>query len=237
MLMQWPFTKRLLFGPAPLRFQPGALHRFRQARASTWVNSLAVNLTGKAGDAVIRLARWLSRKPVEAEVQLEAADDGQLRRHILWEATHVLEAPTPEADESRAALLRKAIKHDRHSAMYERVGYWMIAICWVIGYFILVYGKLVYDLLGPSVNHHFARTWGLGMGMNQVQDEARTVAITIAETTAVALLLEALWLIPNSGWLETVYDDASIAATLMGRSCVTVGQRIRNEAHFRKALA
>lgn len=71
------------------------------------------------------------------------------------------------------------------------------------------YGRLIYNKVGPSAEEAFTRAWGVGIGLGQAQD-VRALLISAAEAALVLTILEALWLLQNSSWLERYVDFLSI---------------------------
>ena len=60
--------------------------------------------------------------------------------------------------------------------------------------------------------------------------------VTAAQTVLALLILEALWLSTNNAWLESMMDEASVQATLLRRTSLTLAARVRTYARFNKAV-
>ena len=218
-LLRWTLTKRLLLGRPPWVWRDGALHRTAKRMASSWCASLYDKLTGRIGDALaalaVRCAR--SRRAGRARIDTPMPVPGSVE----------------ERDEQTAAA---AARHDRATEQYKRAGYVLVLAAWAICvWMILVYGALIYELLGPTAEATFTRSWGVSVGIGQLQ-ELRQVLRTAAQTAAALLILEALWLSTNSVWLESMMDEASVQATLLRRTSVTLAARVRTYARFNKAV-
>ncbi len=114
----------------------------------------------------------------------------------------------------------------------QRAGYVIIAICWgIFSWTILVYGRLMYNLIGGAEGQKFTQSWGISVGLAQAA-EARAAVVNVVETCALLALLEALWLLPNSTWLERTADDASVHAVLLRSAAASVLASARNYARF-----
>jgi hypothetical protein len=76
-------------------------------------------------------------------------------------------------------------------------------------------GRLIYELLGTRAEADFMSSWGIGVGLGQVQD-MKGVLVSAMEAVLVLTVLEMLWLQSNSTWMESMTDFASVyAAALM----------------------
>jgi hypothetical protein len=80
-------------------------------------------------------------------------------------------------------------------------------------YMVLVYGRLLLRLLGPDSDAQLATVWLAALGAEQLA-ELRMLALAAAEALAAVTLLDALWLLPNSRWLEAQLDASSVQATV-----------------------
>ena len=69
----------------------------------------------------------------------------------------------------------------------------------------------MYELLGVRTETAFMNSWGIGIGLGQVQD-AQSVIVSACEAVLVLTVLELLWLQQNGTWLEQYVDFASIFA-------------------------
>ena len=86
------------------------------------------------------------------------------------------------------------------------------------------YGRLVYNTLGPSAARDFSNSWGIGVALGQVNDASGVVQSAL-QAVAVATILEALWLVNNTNWLETYMDVASVVGSVAVRAG---GRRLRD---------
>ena len=84
----------------------------------------------------------------------------------------------------------------------------------MLAWIVFAYGRLVYNLLGPAATASFSNSWGIGVGLGQIND-AKNLAITAAEGVLIVTVLEALWLVKNGNWLETYLDSVSVQATVL----------------------
>ena len=129
-----------------------------------------------------------------------------------------------------------ALRFDRLAGRFAQAGYALLVALWAVFlWMILVYGRLINKLLGMSAQEAFTRSWGIGVGMVQLQD-ARGVLVSVAETVLALLLLEALWVMPNDAWLERAMDEAAVLGTLITTATVSPLRRLRTYARFNKAV-
>jgi hypothetical protein len=227
-LMRWTLPKRVLLGRAPWRYRPGALHRLGKRLASSWCTSLPEKVAVHIGDACMALAVRLGYRNRAAtlmgkiDTPLHPYDD---------------DCDAAGSNEERDRQLHVAAAlHDRITTAYKHAGYLLVLVAWAVcTWMILVYGALIYRLLGPEAEATFTRSWGIGVGIGQL-DEARGVIVTAAQTALALLILEALWLAPNSAWLENTIDDASVHATILRAASVSLTARVRTYARFNKAV-
>ena len=103
--------------------------------------------------------------------------------------------------------------------------------------FIFTYGMLIYRQLGPDAQNEFAKTWGVGYGLNNVRtasiprcaapgtdalaaarllqaSEWQDVAITAFKAALLIVVLNALRLTKNQSWFEEHIDFVSMQALL-----------------------
>ena len=95
---------------------------------------------------------------------------------------------------------------------------------------------VIYGLLGGQAGDAFTRSWGISVGFAQAQD-ARDAAISIAESVATLLVLEALWLLPHVAWMERTLDEASVHATLLRGGAASAWASARSFVRFHKAVS
>ena len=131
---------------------------------------------------------------------------------------------------------RRPLTHDERTSAFQTAGYVCIAICWAsFVWTILVYGRLVYNMLGGEEATSFTRSWGISVGISQAQD-ARDVLISIVQTVAMLLILETLWLLPNMAWMESTLDEASVHATVLRHGAGSAWSAARAYVRFHKAV-
>ena len=130
----------------------------------------------------------------------------------------------------------RPLTHDERTAKFQAAGYVCVAICWVsFVWTILVYGKLIYNMLGGDAANSFTRSWGISVGLAQAQD-ARDALVSITETVAMLFVLEGLWLLPNVSWMGRTLDEASVHATLLRESAGNVWAAARTYVRFHAAV-
>jgi hypothetical protein len=89
-------------------------------------------------------------------------------------------------------------------------------IVWAIfAWLTITYASLVYRMLDASAEQDLVNTWLVSFGLNQLTD-LRDGAIALAEILLLATVLEVLWLVPNSRWIEARLDFLSILAASAG---------------------
>ena len=79
--------------------------------------------------------------------------------------------------------------------------------------FIFTYGMLIYRQLGPDAQAEFAKSWGIGYGLNNAS-EWQDVAVTAFKAALLIVVLDALRLTKNSSWFEEHVDFVSMQALL-----------------------
>jgi hypothetical protein len=193
-LLTWPLRFRVLLGRADWGLATARTPALRRRLGSWWSTSLATDAVVAAADACIAVLAWLRR------------GGGP---------------PPPPAPRLPASGLDldAAKAFDALTLAYRYAGFVVLYTTWgVFVWLIFVYGKLIYDLLGPSVEEEFARAWAVGVGLNQLND-LQAFVVTTAQVLLAATVLDALFLLPNVRWLETQVDYASVqASSLRGAS-------------------
>lgn len=100
-----------------------------------------------------------------------------------------------------------------------------------------MYGKLIYQLLGPKAEEVFINTWGVSVGLGQLS-EAQDTGIAILQTAMALTVLELLWVVTNTRWLEDTIDYMSVHATIARtsgvRCCRSVWAAARAYSRFYK---
>ena len=118
----------------------------------------------------------------------------------------------PPASEKEALDAARSFK--RVTKAYNAVGLAALAACWGLMLFLVfVYGALVYDLLGEAAEKAFVTSWGVGVGVGQVQD-FRSLLISAAEAVLALTLLELAWIQSNPSWFESNVDFLSVLNTV-----------------------
>jgi hypothetical protein len=232
-LMKWGLFQRLLLGAAPWRYRPGRAHRMRTRMASSWCTTTPDQLVVRACDALGALSRRAGVKP---RLSIDAACSK------IDTPLSPLEKRLEEEEEEVNVLTRDerlcdaAACHDRVTENFKRAGFVLVAAAWgICVWMILVYGSLIYRLLGPEAEETFTRSWGIGVGLDQLK-EAKGVLIVSAQTVAALLVFEALYVSPNMAWLESMSDEASVGATLLRAGAGSFLARMRAYARFNKAV-
>ena len=101
----------------------------------------------------------------------------------------------------------------RVTANFKRTGFVLLNLIWgVLAWIVFAYGRLCYNLLGPAATARFSNSWGIGVALGQAND-ARGLLLSALQAALVVTVIEALWLVPNGGWLETYVDSVSVQAT------------------------
>ena len=97
---------------------------------------------------------------------------------------------------------------------FKHAGYVILHLAWgFFAWIIFAYGRLVYNTLGPSAARDFSNSWGIGVALGQVNDASGVVTAAL-QAVAVATVLEMLWLVNNTNWLETYMDVASVVGSV-----------------------
>jgi len=123
------------------------------------------------------------------------------------------DAPTPEPEQSAAAVARSAALSRRLAASAGLMG---VYVAWTIMvWFIFTYGIIIYRNLGPEAEKQFASSWGVGYAL----DNAKQWSAVLQEALKVALLLVILDLLrvtSHREWLADWVDLASVQVHLLG---------------------
>ena len=181
----------------------------------------------RAADALGALARRAGIKPLR---------DAVMPPQIATPISPVDERRGVDVEERNVRLRVAAVRHDRVTENMKRAGFVLLLAAWGIClWMILVYGALIYKLLGPDAESTFIHSWGISVGLDQA-DQARSVMIATVQSVAALLILEALFMSPNSAWLESMTDEASVAAALMRGGASHLFARLRGYSRFNKAV-
>ena len=92
--------------------------------------------------------------------------------------------------------------------------------------FTLVYGGLVYQLLGDKAESAFARDWGVGLAIDHAS-QWKSVLQSSLEAAVILTIMDRLSLVPGSKWLEVHLDQWSVQATLFHGQAVGQVERIK----------
>ena len=118
------------------------------------------------------------------------------------------------AGSASGGTVRSAHAFERLLHAYRLFGIAAVAACWAIMlWLIFVYGTLVYDLLGEAATRAFITSWGVGVGVAQVQD-FKSLLLSCAETLLALSILEVAWLQSNATWFQSNVEYLSVLHTL-----------------------
>ena len=208
--LNWPFSNRLFFGSLSWRWQPaegkppGLRARFKRFLASWWCSSIYVDLMVWFADHLhpcICAPPPPLRQPLTAA---EARDD----HAALVDAAMLVWGADEEMESHFGAV----------TGNFKKAGYVLLHLIWgVFAWICFAYGRLVYNLLGPTAFRDFSNSWGIGVGLGQLND-AKGVIVSALQAALLLTILEALWLVPNGRWLEGYIDFVSVQATVAQRS-------------------
>ncbi len=98
-----------------------------------------------------------------------------------------------------------------------------------------MYGKLIFQMLGPKAESRFVNSWGIGIGINQAQ-EARDVLLSVLQVAAAMTVLEVLWVLTNARWLEANADFMSVHASVARATGRKWWQTTRAYSQFYKCV-
>ena len=130
-----------------------------------------------------------------------------------------------------------AARFDKQTSRWRRWGFGVLYAFWVaFSCLAVVYGRLVYQLLGSGSANAFLQSWALGIGAGQLAN-AQAFLTTCIETVLVLTVMDALWLLPNNRWLEMQLDYASVAATRFNTPNVGLRQYVFASLVHGKAIA
>lgn len=93
---------------------------------------------------------------------------------------------------------------------FRRFGLFCLFASWAVySMFIIVYGRLIYDLLGEQAQSAFLVTWLTGQGLSQLSS-AQGMLVSACELLLAATVLESLWLTSNVNWLQKLADSRCV---------------------------
>ena len=108
----------------------------------------------------------------------------------------------------------------------QRVAYLAeVNVLFVLRRFIFVYGMIIYTRLGPAAEEEFASSWGIGVGLDNVQ-QWKDVAQEAVKAALIAVLLDRLRITRNGPWLESYVDFVSAQALLFEGAARNVWQQV-----------
>jgi hypothetical protein len=240
--LNWGIHQRLLMGAAPWTAlwttEASASRVWRVWRAlklrsaATWSSSLSKLVLFRVALACTAVARRVRRLFGGGTA---TAVDAVLRA----DTPAVLYGPDASAQPPPSGVfpdVEAATAFSSACNNFRRLGLVMVYAAWgLLVWFVLVYGALIYRLLGDSAEKNFIRTWGLGLGLSQVND-FRDVLISLVQLAAAVTILEALWLTSNRSWFEATADALSIQRTTARGAPLLSLRQLREHALFTKSL-
>ena len=144
------------------------------------------------------------------------------------EKDEAFEDATPESEEE---ALEAARSFKRVTNAYRAFGLAAVAACWgIMLWLVFVYGALVYDLLGEAAETAFVKSWGVGVGVGQVQ-EFRALLVSAAEAVLALTLLELAWIQSNPTWFESNVDYLSVLNAAVP-AAAAAGASSWRDSHF-----
>lgn len=84
---------------------------------------------------------------------------------------------------------------------------------------------IIYTRLGPAAEEEFASSWGIGVGLDNVQ-QWKDVAQEAVKAALIAVLLDRLRITRNGPWLESYVDFVSAQALLFEGAARNVWQQV-----------
>jgi hypothetical protein len=203
--LAWPFTYRLLLGRLRWRWrrdaaqQPGRLERLRRFLASWWCSSIYIDAMVAVSDA---LQRYVCKPPPPPTFADPASYDAVVDAALAAWGQDV-------AVQAHFGVITLRFKY---------AGYIILHMVWgVFAWIIFAYGRLVYNLLGPAASRDFSNSWGIGVAIGQANDASGALTASM-QAVAILTILEVLWLMTNTSWLESYCDFASCYATVAVRT-------------------
>ena len=133
--------------------------------------------------------------------------------------------------------MAEAATLSRVTAKYRRGALVVLYAVWgIFAWIIFVYGKLIFQMLGPKAESRFVESWGIGIGLNQVQ-EARDLLSSVLQVVLAMTVLEMLWVLTNARWLEANADYFSVHASVARNKGRKWWQTTRAYSHFYKGVS
>lgn len=138
----------------------------------------------------------------------------------------------PEIDNEYARTVANAreLSHQRALAVA------FVFITWaLLAWFVLVYGGLIFELLGDGSQRHFLRDWGVGLGVDNLR-QWQDVAKEALKAAVVLAVLDRLGLVGGDPWLEIHLDTLSVQSTLFHGRALSRWQGLRQYLHYIKRV-
>ncbi len=85
---------------------------------------------------------------------------------------------------------------------------------------------IIYRNLGPEAQEQFSTTWGIGYGMDNVQ-QWRDVAQEAAKAALIIVILDLLRVTSNRAWFEEFCDFTSVQALLFSGKARSMWGQLR----------
>ena len=90
----------------------------------------------------------------------------------------------------------------------------------------LVYGSLIYQLLGDKAQEQFSHDWAVGLGIDQATQWKEVVQSSI-QAAIILTLLDRMGFMSGVAWLEGYLDQSCVQATMIGTAGLSWMQRLR----------
>jgi hypothetical protein len=197
-----PGTWKLLLGA-------NCHHGWRLADPAVRIRSIVLWLARERREgyvaAVLHFLRWLLRQLKRTPEGPPSGDDDD---------APAAAAASSSARSSGSGALAEARADALAKRAYAAAGLAGVYFVWTIfSWFIFTYGMLVYKQLGPSAEGEFAKTWGIGFGLDNAS-EWRDVLQTAVQAALVVVVLDALRWTSSEKWFEEHIDFMSMQCSL-----------------------
>ncbi len=140
------------------------------------------------------------------------------------------DAPPHDAEAAKGVDAAQAV-HDAdvagaaRGAAIHAASLFVLYSCWAIfAWLVFVYGSLMFQLSDESTELGFARSWAVGLGLDQAY-QWRHVAKQACLAVASLLLLEQFVLGSNDDWFESHVEWASVHAVLLSTGSASFWHR------------
>ena len=162
-------------------------------------------------DLVLWLIRYSAEPSYATAFRLLGWLRSKLRARLFGPEPELKEEESDGAESSGSAEARADALAKR---IYASLGLLGVYLCWTIfSWFIFTYGMLIYKTLGDKAQQEFAKTWGIGYGMDNAT-EWQEVFKTAAKTALILVIMDLLRLNKNASWFEEHVDFVSMQAVL-----------------------